>query len=218
MNVTYLVYLGFLITCFAGGLFLFWESYERALRRTQRWRMQIIKKFPNDYFPSSEVKAFLRKIRQARIESELYETVAFLRNAIILGNGRNQSVDSLIEELSGRRGALAKIFAKVLRLLRQNQRDEALLCFTEEIGNETAADFGRILLDWDEMDPALLQESLFSYQKNIREVRLTARKKKDEVLSDLIYLPVVLNVMLVFLNFIYVGYFIDQKEMLTMLL
>jgi uncharacterized protein YneF (UPF0154 family) len=47
---------------------------------------------------------------------------------------------------------------------------------------------------------------------------MTVQKRRDETVSDLIYLPVVINVMLVFINFIYVGYFIDQKEMLTILL
>jgi hypothetical protein len=33
-------------------------------------------------------------------------------------------------------------------------------------------------------------------------------------ISDLIYLPVVVNKLVIFINFIYVAYFIDQKEML----
>jgi hypothetical protein len=52
----------------------------------------------------------------------------------------------------------------------------------------------------------------------MNEVSLTLRKKRDETISDLIYLPVVVNLMIVFINFIYVAYFLDQKEMLTLLL
>ena len=216
--MTYLIYLAVLSTGFSGVLLLQAEKYQKAVKRAKRWRIQAVRNLPSGISPLPQLKLFLKKIKKARMESELYETVAFLRNAILLGNGRVKGADSLIEELSTRRGYLAAVFGKVLRLIRQNQKEEALRCFTEELGETQGSDFGRLLLAWDEMDPSLLEESLFSYQKCIREVRLTARKKKDEVISDLIYLPVVLNVMLVFLNFIYVGYFIDQKEMLTMLL
>jgi hypothetical protein len=49
----------------------------------------------------------------------------------------------------------------------------------------------------------------------MKEMRLTARKKKDELVSDLIYLPVVANILIVFLNFIFVAYFVEQKDMLA---
>ena len=79
----------------------------------------------------------------------------------------------------------------------------------------------RILQDyvqWDEIDPKQVLETLQSHQKSIREARLTIQKRRDETVSDLIYLPVVVNIMLIFINFIYIGYFIDQREMLTVLL
>jgi hypothetical protein len=102
--------------------------------------------------------------------------------------------------------------------LRKNQKEDAIQSFIETVGSEFSKDFARLLTQWDEIDPRELTETLLSHQKNIREVRLTVQKRRDEMISDLIYLPVVVNVMLVFLNFIYVAYFLEQKQMLTMLM
>jgi len=61
-------------------------------------------------------------------------------------------------------------------------------------------------------------ETLTSYQKAIEQVRLTKQKKWDELISDLIYFPVIMNVMMILINFIYVAYFIDQRNaILTMM-
>jgi hypothetical protein len=79
-------------------------------------------------------------------------------------------------------------------------------------------DFGRLLIQLDEISPRELEETLLSYRKNIREVKATRQKLQDEMMSDLLYLPVVINVLMIFVNFIYVAYFIEQKEMFGLLI
>jgi len=88
--------------------------------------------------------------------------------------------------------------------------------FSAKVGTPISGDFARLLVQWDDIDPRELLETLLSHQKNIKEVRITTQKRRDEMISDLIYLPAVLNVMLIFINFIYVAYFIDQRDLLTM--
>ena len=51
-------------------------------------------------------------------------------------------------------------------------------------------------------------------QKNIKEERITEIKKRDEAVSDILYLPVVLDLLLVFFNFLYIAYFSQQKDIL----
>jgi len=218
MRVTWLVYGVVLLLFFAGILFVKWEKYERTRWRSLRWRVGMEKVFRSFEIWKEKESLFFRRLRRGKRESELYEALSYLRNAIVLGNGRGIGSDPLIEELGAKGGALAPVFGKALRFLRQNQKEEAYQCLKEELEDVGGTEFSRILMAWEDMDPVLLTESLFSCQKGIRESRVTERKKRDEMASDLVYLPVVLNVMLVFLNFVYVGYFIDQKEMLTMLL
>ncbi len=116
------------------------------------------------------------------------------------------------------KGNLAPVYAKTLQMLRQNQKVEAIEYFSIAAGTKISDDFIRLLMQWDDIEPEQLLETLLSHQKSVREARSTVRKRRDELISDLIYLPVVMNVMLVFINFIYIGYYIDQREMLTMLL
>ncbi len=42
--------------------------------------------------------------------------------------------------------------------------------------------------------PESYRETLLSHQRSLREMRGSRQKKKDEMISDLIYLPVVMNV------------------------
>ena len=218
MSPTYLFYTGAIAAAAAGIVLLQWESYLREVRRAQRWRRKITKRSLWEYPPLIQIGTAIRKNKKEKMETELYEAVSFLRNAVVLGKGRIQGADGLIEQLAERRGLLSPIFEKMLRLSRQNQQEEAIRFFSENVCVPNASDFSRLLMQWDAIDPVMLLETLLSYQKSIREMRMTVQKRKDELRSDLIYLPVVINVTLIFLNFIYVAYFIDQKQMLTMLL
>ena len=47
-------------------------------------------------------------------------------------------------------------------------------------------------------------------------MRYTKIRRRDELISDLVYFPVVLNCVVVLLNFLYVAYFLQQKEILSL--
>jgi hypothetical protein len=164
------------------------------------------------------VEEYRNKRRKERMDREIQEGISFLRNAIAIGRGKVAGSDPMIEELCGHRGLLSPIYGQMLRLLRLNKKTDAISYFAEAVNTNAAKEYGRLLIQWDEIDPRELMETLISHQKNMNEVSLTLRKKRDETISDLIYLPVVVNLMIVFINFIYVAYFLDQKEMLTLLL
>lgn len=148
---------------------------------------------------------------------EIYEAISYLRNTASLGGRGPGSADTVIEQLAERRGRLQPVYMRMLQLLRLNRKEAAAEYFGQEVDTPMGRDFGRLLIQWDELEPKALTETLVSHQRNLKEVRMTARKRKDEMISDLIYLPVILNVMLIFVNFIYVAYFIDQKDVLSAL-
>ena len=154
-------------------------------------------------------------MQRERKEREIYEGISFLRNVSAVGMGRRMSADMAFQELYESSGVLRPVYAKTLSLLRTNKRDEARRCFGEAGGSGMGRDFIRVVTQWDETDPDELVSSLISYQKSMKETRVTARKKKDELISDLIYVPVVANILTVFLNFIFVAYFAEQRDMLA---
>jgi hypothetical protein len=160
-------------------------------------------------------EALRERAQRDRKEREIYEAISFLRNVCAVGMGRRMSADLALQRLSENGGALRPVYARALSLLRMNRRKEAERCFEDAVGGGLGRDFIRVVMQWDEIDPDELVASLLSYQKSIKETRITAQKKKDELVSDLIYLPVVANILIVFLNFIFVAYFVEQKDMLA---
>ena len=67
------------------------------------------------------------------------------------------------------------------------------------------------------MPPGDLLNTVEVYRSALREDRLTRQKRRDEMVSDLVYFPVVVNAMAVLMNFIYVAYFIQQRDALNVL-
>lgn len=158
----------------------------------------------------------IKALREKQIDREIFEAIIFLRNMASIEKGRNSSADAVIEKLTENNGLLRPVFIRMLNLLRVNQTKEAAALFYQKTGTPAGRDFAGLLIQWDRLEPAELLETLLSYEKNMKAVRLTDQKRRDEIISDLIYLPVVVNILVIFINFIYVAYFIDQKEMLEM--
>ena len=98
--------------------------------------------------------------------------------------------------------------------MRTEERERAVSEFSGIVRNRNAEEYARMLILLDDMDPADIYESVVSFQKNIKEERITEIKKRDEAVSDILYLPVVLDLLLVFFNFLYIAYFSQQKDIL----
>lgn len=163
----------------------------------------------------------LRKIKKMRqeqaVDREIYEAISFMRNVISIESGRETNADFIIERLSKKEGILRETYIKMLSLLRLNKRNEAGKLLEERLNTASGREFAALLLRWDDIDPKELIEVLISHQKGIKEMQLTVQKRREESISDLLYLPVIVNVIFLFINFIYVAYFINQKEMLQLL-
>ncbi len=158
---------------------------------------------------------FLEKIKQDKKDKEIYEAISLLRNMNTINLGIGMSTEAVLEQLADLGGELKETYLEMLSMVRMNKREEAALVFHERIGSKISRDFGRLLIQWDDINPEDLTETLISHQKSIKEIRITEQKRKDEVTSDLIFFPVVVNVIVILINFVYVGYFIQQQEMLT---
>lgn len=168
--------------------------------------------------PLEIIFRLIRNYREQKMDKEIFESITFLRNMASIEKGKTSSTDYIIEKLSEYNGLLQPIYIKMLNLLRVNQTKEAVEFFFQKVGTTASRDFGGLLMQWDKLEPHELIETLLSYEKSMKAARITQQKRKDELISDLIYFPVVVNVLVLFINFIYIAYFIDQKEMLQMFL
>jgi hypothetical protein len=161
-------------------------------------------------------KKLSRALRD-KLDLEVYEGVSLMRNIIAGGAETRLTTDSLIEQLITLGGYLVPYYQKCLLLLRHSGEAKMIEFFVKNVPVDIAEDYIRLISSWDHIEPARLKSSLFSYQSSLKEKRFTMLKRRDEIISDIIFLPIVVNSLLIFMNFIIVGYFIEQKEMLNLL-
>lgn len=227
MNWSFIYYLSAIILMVSGSILIkvsfrpVWSIRRRVLLRNglknsiknnySRWYWFTFYKKGSPFYIIIEL---VRKNRIHRMEREIFEAISFLRNIAAIGRGKTTSTDYIIQKLSENKGLLQPTYIKMLSLLRLNKEEEAIQLFSSNIKSTIGKEFARLLILWDKINPSELSETLLTYEKNIKEIRITNQKRRDEIISDLIYLPVVLNVFVIFINFIYVAYFIEQKEML----
>ena len=164
--------------------------------------------------PASRLRSASAK---KKMSQELSEALSYIRNLVILGRGEKMSVELLMEELSGICDRLAPVFTDMERSLHINDKDRASRYLYDAIGESFAKDIGTFLAHWEDIPPKELLSSVEAYRSTLREIRQTELKKRDEIISDIVYFPVVLNSMVVLLNFIYVAYFLEQKEALSIM-
>ena len=155
-----------------------------------------------------------QKRRERKIDGEIYESIVLLRNIITLNKGENAGSEYILEVLSSQATVLQPAYMKMLTYIRVGKDKEAYEVFERETETDIGRELGVLLMHWDEISPSKLLEILETQQKNIRERRITYQKKQDEIISEIMYLPVILNVFVIFINFIYVAFFIQQQEML----
>ena len=170
---------------------------------------------------ASPVAVKIRDIRRSgterQLEQELSECLSYIKNMVALGRGGSMSGELLMEELSAMTTGLSSCFQDMAYCLHVNDREGCAAALSERIRKPYAKDIGAFLAGWEDIAPEDLVVSIEIYRSAIREERETALRKEDEMMSDLIYFPVVANAMAVLLNFIYIAYFIQQKDMLTLL-
>lgn len=177
-----------------------------------------IEKIQNKYTLYGKLLVFLKKRHSNEKDMEIYQSIALLRNMNKTNKFSKLSSDYMIEQLAIYSELLRSTYFKVLNLLRLNKKQEAIQLFSSEVGTKVSLDFGRLIIELENMENRELDEILISLQKNIREERITKLKKNDEIISDILYLPVVVNVLLIFINFLYVAYFINQKNIFSMII
>jgi hypothetical protein len=226
LTLSLTIYICLVITCTIGISLI-------KISRDRRWSLRhrvairnkdiknILKESGVDFFSYlkqlkviSHIILIAKKNRMEKMDREIFEGITFLRNLASIEKGRNTGADYVIQKLSEQQGLLQPAYINMLSLLHLNKKVEALENFYLNIETPFSKDYARLLIQWDEIPPSDLSETLLSYEKSMKEARITNQRRRDEIISELIYFPVVLNVLIIFVNFIYVAYFIQQKEML----
>jgi len=209
-KITYVIYM-IAVILFLIGIILLGSEKRRFSYYTGRNKAF---SYYENFIESIRQIDFKKVGRQRKVEKEIYEGISFMRNILTLNAGKQIRGDVIIEKLANRKGVLQPVYVKMLGYLRLNRSSEAVLVFNNSNCQSSGKEFASLLVKWDEINPEKLGEILISIQRAAREKRITEQKRRDEIISDLVYLPVVLNVLIIIINFLYISYFLDQQEML----
>jgi hypothetical protein len=158
----------------------------------------------------------LNRKREA-MQRDLAESLSYIKNLVVIGRGENMSAQLLLEELSELSKDLGPVFLSMARCVQLFDKETAAQQLFEALPFSYAKDIGEFLAGWEDVPPSDLLNTVEVYRSALREDRLTRQKRRDEMVSDLVYFPVVVNAMAVLLNFIYVAYFIQQRDALSIL-
>lgn len=155
----------------------------------------------------------IKKYYQEKMDYEIYHAMSILKNIMMVQMYEPMGADYIISQIAEYSHYLKEAYYSALKHIRLNEKEKAIEALYKKVGTKNSKDFARLLIQMDEINPSELHETLQLYQKNIREERLTKEKRKNEAISDLLYIPAVINSMAVIMNFIIITYLMDQQEM-----
>lgn len=162
--------------------------------------------------PMSLFIDFARNNYLASVELELFRILTVLKNLIITCKKTPVSAENIISNLVEFAKLTKPKFTEFLSLYRLGKIEQAYNYFKNEIGTKLGEDLASLLIKLDEINPAELIEQLELYQSTIRDRCMTERLKKDKLISDVAFFPVVVSIFLILMNFIAITLFIDGMD------
>ena len=217
MKMLALVPFAFLILLWTGIGLLNGGSAGRSLKlEAQRYRSRS-GELARKSAPYKKLKQFALSRKREAMQRDLAESLSYIKNLVVIGRGANMSAQLLLEELSELSKDLGPVFLSMARCVQLFDKQTAAQQLYDALPFSYAKDIGEFLAGWEDVPPADLLNTVEVYRSALREDRLTKQKRRDEMVSDLVYFPVVVNAMAVLMNFIYVAYFLQQKEALNVL-
>lgn len=205
------------LTIFWLGIALIYIKPQSVLRERIDSIWEIVKSESKKSFVYVLYQKAKAKRKKDILTKELSDCLSYIKNVVILGHDTSISANTVLEELSDFSNKLRQVFVTMSHYININDKARARDCLFEAIGTSVSRDIGVFLAGWDDIPPSDIIDSIELFQNILKEERLTREKRRDELISDLVYFPVVINCMLVLLNFIFVAYFIEQKDALMVL-
>ncbi|QIB69796.1 hypothetical protein Ami103574_10895 [Aminipila butyrica] len=155
---------------------------------------------------------YIKKEQQLK-DDELFTALSLLRNMMVQLRHTPKGADYIIEYIAGDAKLTRPAFLKVLNLMRLGRMKEAEESFIQDIGTPLSVDTARILVQLDALEPSTMEKNLLSIQREISEIGNTKKQMMDELYSDMLLIPIIITVMLVFLDFLVVAYIGDLVQL-----
>lgn len=155
---------------------------------------------------------FIEGRHNRKKDFEISLSLAQLKNMALNQTQNNYSGDYVVEQLSKFSNVLKPSFIQMLAIWRVQGATKACEFFGDSVGTKLGYDFANILLKLDAVDPNELSEQLILIQQHIKETRQTEQLKKQEGISNLIFLPQVILALIILLNFVIITVWLDTMQ------
>ncbi len=153
-------------------------------------------------------------LKKKKIDQDIFYAMTRLKNLCYAQGSNAVSGGYLIELLLKDAEVTYYAFSKLLILWRLGNKQEACAFFSSELDTKMAYEFSNILLKLDDMQPTDMVHRLELYQHHIREERMTEELKLQEVISYILYMPIIASAFFIMLNFLVVVVIMDTMIML----
>jgi len=144
--------------------------------------------------------------------------MSILKNLVVQQRDNPLGADYIIKYVGDNAKLTQNAYWLMLNKLRLNKTKEAEEAFIECIGTDLAKEMANLLVDLDRLNPADLEESILSRQNYIREVKKTKLIRRGQLSSDIAYIPVVISLIWVFMNFVVIAFYLQEKTKLAQFL
>ncbi|MBR0522373.1 MAG: hypothetical protein IJJ75_04200, partial [Firmicutes bacterium] len=110
------------------------------------------------------VKNFISDLKREKLEMELSESLAYVKNLVILGRGKSISAELLLTELSDVTRLLSPVFLDMAHWLHLNEKEKAAESLSSRFGTGFSKEIGHFLSGWEDIDPSELLSSVELFQ------------------------------------------------------
>lgn len=160
--------------------------------------------------PFGYIIKYLKQSYRHKVDNEIYRAISQLKNISIMHMDKSMRADYIIAQIMKFTEITKPIFSRTLYIWHVDNERKACEYFRSAIGTELGGELANIIEKLDRLKPHELTQQLDLYQENARRVRSTYNLKKNEILSNIIFIPIIASAFVVLLNFVVITVFLDQ--------
>ena len=159
--------------------------------------------------PLSYLVQILRNLEQQKVDKELSKLLTILKNLAIASEQKPLSAETVISILVKFSSRTRNLFVEYQALYRLNRLDEAYELFKKYTNSRLGETFVSIISKLDFINPSELVNQIAAAQEAARESIVTKRISSDKAISDLAFIPILLQIVAILLNFAAIVMVID---------
>lgn len=164
--------------------------------------------------PFGKILSLLVANRKVRIDREHLNAMTQLKNLCIAQEENRVGGDYLIEQLFKNSDVTKPAYTKLLGYWRMGQTRAGCEAFGQMLDTKISRELANIFEKIDALDHRAVIDQIIIYQSFIREERMTRHEKRQEILSYILYAPVVASAFMIILNFMVIVIWLDTMDMI----